>query len=74
MTTQPIIANHVDRGARDEAKLYIAEKTMKLAENKGNENLLLAAWTTARTKGNPHTEKESCRPSLLARNLETREV
>ena len=46
----------MDRGARDGAKLYVAEKPMQLSENKG-ENPLLTARTTARRRGNPNTGK-----------------
>ena len=70
---RPIIANVVDRGDRDGAKLHCAERQMKLTENNENEKPVLAARTTARRKGNPDMEKESQRLSLLARNLETRE-
>ena len=54
---RPIIANVVDRGDRDGAKLHFAEKQMKLTENKENEKSVLAAQTTARRKGNPNMEK-----------------
>ena len=45
---RPIIANVVDHGDCDEAKLHFAEKQMKLMENKENEKSVLAARTTAR--------------------------
>ena len=56
---RPIIANVVDRGDRDGAKLHFAEKQMKLTENKENEKPVLATWNTARRKGNPNMEKGS---------------
>ena len=52
----PIIANVVDRGDHDGAKLHFAEKQMKLTENKENEKPVLAARTTARRKRNPNME------------------
>ena len=52
-----IIANVVDRGDHDGAKLHFAEKQMKLTENKESEKPVLAARTTARRKGNPDMEK-----------------
>ena len=55
--TRPIIANVMDRGDSDGAKLHFAEKQMKLTENKENEKPVLAAQTTARREGNPHMEK-----------------
>ena len=54
---RPIIANVVDRGDRDGAKLHFAEKQMELTENKENEKPVLAARTTVRRKGNPNMEK-----------------
>ena len=71
--SRPIIANYVDGGARDGAKLHFAEKPMKLSENKENENPLLAAQTTARRKGNPTIEKGILKAKSPGKNLETRE-
>ena len=54
-----IIANHMDRGDRNGAKLHFAEKQMKLSVNKENEKPLLAPRTTARRTGSRNMEKES---------------
>ena len=54
---RPIIANVVDRGDLDGAKLHFAERQIKLTKNKENEKPVLAAQTTARRKGNPNMEK-----------------
>ena len=56
---RPIIANVVDHGDCDGAKLHFAEKQMKLTKNKENKKPVLAARTTVRRKGNPNMEKES---------------
>ena len=52
-----IIANVLDRGDRDGAKLHFAKKQMKQTENKKNEKPVLTARTTARRKRNPDMEK-----------------
>ena len=56
---RPIIANHVDHGDRNGAKLHFAGKQMKLSVNKENEKPLLAPRTTARRKRSRNMEKES---------------
>ena len=53
-----IIANVMDHGDCDGAKLNFAEKQMKLTKNKENEKSVLAARTTARRQGNPNMQKE----------------
>ena len=53
----PIIANHVDQGDRNGAKLHFAEKQIKLSVNKENEKPLLVPRTTARRKGSRNMEK-----------------
>ena len=48
---RPIIANLMDRGDRNGAKLHFAKNQMKLSVNKENEKPFLAPRTTARRKG-----------------------
>ena len=56
---RPIIANHVDRGDRNRAKLHFIEKQIKLSVNKENDNPLPAPRTTARRKGSHNMEKKN---------------
>ena len=66
---RPIIANVMDRGDRDGAKLHFAEKQMKLTKNKENEKPVFAARTTARRKGNPNMEKRILKAKSLGKKL-----
>ena len=54
---RPIIANVVDRGDREGAKLHFAKRQIRLTEKNENESQVLAARTTARRKGNPNMGK-----------------
>ena len=65
---RPIIANVVDQGDRDGAKLHFAEKQIKLTENKENQKPVLASRTTARRKRNPNMGKRILIPCKKLRD------